>query len=173
VKDRAEIDTLDHWETLKFNHESIDGRPLSVISHDAGNDTLAGGGPANWVGQLIPPIHQRYGEPSEPDTQGTSMLAGDISILLGLASLSAPASDTKQIIESSFRPPGHDKWVPHSKEYGKSLNRLMFSGTDTSPGRAGPPERGVVIYIFTDKRDSNNITRLNAWERGETGAILA
>ena len=111
VRDRALIDELDNWERLKFGHDIYKGRCVSVIGHRYGNDVLAATGPGSWMPQLIPFLHQRHDSPATLGAQGTSLLAGDISIIMGLVALSATPSMVKETIERSFRPP---MWVRHA-----------------------------------------------------------
>ena len=113
VRDRRRRDFLDTWETLRFSHEAINGRCVSVVGHLRPNQLLAAKGPPNWLGELIPPVHQRHGEPAMPNTTGTSYLAGDISIIMALAALSNSSGMIKETIEWSFRPPNQQTWVAH------------------------------------------------------------
>jgi hypothetical protein len=115
VTDKARDDPLDHWERLKFNHEAIEGRCVSVVGHYNGNEVLAAAGPRNWLGELIPPAHQRHDEPAVPNTAGTSYLAGDISIIMALAALSNTPDLVRWTIANSFRPPNELTWVPHGQ----------------------------------------------------------
>lgn len=113
VRDKAAMSILDTWEPLRFGHEAINGRCVSVVGHCRPNELLAAEGPKNWLGELIPPIHQRHDEPAFPNTAGTSYLAGDISIIMALAALSNSPEKIKETIETSFRPLNKQTWVPH------------------------------------------------------------
>jgi hypothetical protein len=123
VRDKADVDPLDDWNRLKFGHESFNGRPLTVIGHLYPEEILAGTGPSSWIGELIPHVHQRHGEPAPLNTHGTSLLAGDLSILLGLAALSTTPDQTRNVIQTSFWPTKDTSgWVPHgtSTKHSKS-----------------------------------------------------
>ena len=112
VSDRYKGEPLDTWETLRFGHEAIRGRCVSVVGHCNANDLLAAKGPSNWLGELIPPKHQRHEDPAIANTTGPSLLAGDISIIMAMAALSDSPSKIKETIERSFRPP---TWVRHGQ----------------------------------------------------------
>ena len=112
VRHMVQNDPLQDWATLRFNHDAYKGRCVSVIGHCSPNHVLAASGSPSWVGELIPPIHQRHDEPAIPHAQGPSLLAGDISIIMALAALSNGPELVKQTIEWSFRPPN---WVRHSQ----------------------------------------------------------
>lgn len=115
VHDRARNDELDNWERLKFGHGAINGRCVSVLGHRYGSDVLAAGGPANWMPELIPSIHNRYESPAIPGARGPSYLTGDISILMGLAALSTTPERVVPTIATSFRPEGTTTWRPHRR----------------------------------------------------------
>lgn len=123
VTDMERHDPLDHWERLKFNHEVIDGRCVSVVGHRNGNDVLAATGPHNWLGELVPPAHQRHDEPDLPNTVGPSYLAGDISIIMALAALSTTPNLVRWTIANSFRPRNELTWVPHGQGGGAGSRR--------------------------------------------------
>jgi hypothetical protein len=110
VRHMVQNDPLQDWATLRFNHEAYKGRCVSVIGHCSPNHVLAASGSPSWIGELIPPIHQRHDEPAIPHAQGPSLLAGDISIIMALAAFSNRPELVKETTEWSFRPPN---WVPH------------------------------------------------------------
>jgi hypothetical protein len=117
VSDRVEANEEDNWDRLKLIHESFHGNPLNVISHHYPDIVLAGPGPSESLRELIPhggPASHAYSS----DTSGTPLLAGDLSLLLGLTALSTTPDQTKNVIESSFWPRWDTSgWIP----YGKSL----------------------------------------------------
>lgn len=120
VRDRAEVEVLDNWERLRFGHEARrlnnERRAVSVIGHQYAEPGLAAVGPPSWVPQLIPEPHQRSGSPAPLDTTGTSLLAGDLSILMGLAALSTTLDNVPYTIQESFRPPLHNLgWKTHDQ----------------------------------------------------------
>lgn len=113
VQEKARTDELQNWERIMFGHESINGRCVSVLGHRKTSHLLAAAGPSDWMPELVPYTHQRHEDPAFPATQGTSLLAGDISILMGLAALSTSPENTRQTIQTSFRTSDRHTWVPH------------------------------------------------------------
>lgn len=120
VEERAREDELDSWERLRFGHESLylnnQHRAVSVVGHRYPEDNLAAVGPPSWVPQLIPNPHQRNGSPAPQNASGTSLLAGDLSILLGLAALSTTPDTVPLTIQQSFRPTESFEWLMHNRE---------------------------------------------------------
>jgi hypothetical protein len=115
VKDRAKKDALDDWARLTFEHKSIGGQCVSVLGHRCTSEQLAAEAPITWKTELIPDAHRRESSPGPPGTYGPSLLAGDLSLLLGLAAASSP-EDPKQTIQRCFRPHKHlRQWVRHNK----------------------------------------------------------
>jgi hypothetical protein len=177
VADMAAVDELDNWERLKFFHETLgfysENRAVSVVGHRYPEDKLAATGPTRWVPQLIPDAHQRNGDPAQLGINGTSLLAGDLSILLGLAALSTTPSTVPLTIQECFRPhPLNSNWVTHDRQsFGSRYLILSFVlRTNQCPGQ---PDRGIVMTI---KYDSRFVTEesLKDWESGisSKGPIL-
>jgi hypothetical protein len=177
VKDKAKEDELDNWERLKFSydklHSNFGNQCVSVVGHRYPENKLAAMGPVSWVPQLIPGEHQRWDPPAVLNTSGPTTLAGDLSIVLGLAALSAAVENVVETIQKCFRPGTRNlKWMSHGRATPAStLPAARF--VDCTDITLGQHDRGIVMTI---KYDPRLVTKahLEQWEAGTSpkGPIL-
>ena len=114
------------WRRLMFNHIDHDSTAVSVIGFDLEHNVLASQGSSNWMPELLP---QTYNH-NQDIVHGCSYmaprtgLAGDLSVLLGMAALSVRPSITPngnmfapilRTLERSFTPP---VWREHKDRTG-------------------------------------------------------
>jgi hypothetical protein len=91
------------WEEISFHQTSW----LWLLGYKFERNTLSTYGSSAWMPELLP---ERYGghlNDGEP-----VRLAGDLSIIIGLAAFSGPPDKMVETIQNSFRAAG-PRWTPH------------------------------------------------------------
>jgi hypothetical protein len=119
------------WEGLSFHHQiDLEGRCISRLGYKYERNKLAARGSETWMPQLLP---VRYQCPETPEFPGFCHLAGELSILVGLAALSTTSIWMHWVVENCFHS-GSPTWRPHNRprEPGKSpTHTIRIRDTDT------------------------------------------
>lgn len=113
------------WRRLMFDYTD-DAIPLSVIGFDLQYHVLAARGSSSWMPELVPPTYNHNQERLHGSLSPRTGLAGDLSILLGMAALSvAPTRRVEEmgpvilnVLGTSFRPP---EWRRHNLSTGSKI----------------------------------------------------
>jgi hypothetical protein len=120
------------WEGLSFHHQpDSEGRCISRLGYKYERNQLAACGSETWLPQLLP---ERYQCPERPEYSGSCHLAGELSILVGLAGLSTTPDWMHWAIRNCFHSGSLPTWKPHNKprEPGKSpTHTIRICDTDT------------------------------------------
>ena len=120
------------WEGLSFHHQpDTEGRCISRLGYKYERNELAACGSETWMPQLLP---ERYQCPERPEYSGSCHLAGELSILVGLAGLSTTSDWMHWAIRNCFHSGSLPTWKPHNKprEPGKSpTHTIRICDTDT------------------------------------------
>ena len=123
------------WEGLSFHHQKagLEGHCIARLGYTYERDQLAAYGSEAWIPQLLP---ERYQCPEKPEYPGFSHLAGELSILVGLAALSTTSSNWMHwVIGNCFHSGSTPTWRPHNKPKGPSKSPtyiIRIRDTDTS-----------------------------------------
>ncbi|KAL1957036.1 hypothetical protein VTO42DRAFT_6413 [Malbranchea cinnamomea] len=157
---KEERDTLGlGWRRLMFRYTD-DDPPLSVIGFDSEYHVLAARGASNWMPQLVPPTYNQNQERYNGVISSRTGLAGELSVILGMAALSCPPTRNPDnmaqliltVIGTSFRPP---QWRPHNLKTGRIHASGVVVSVRVDPT---PPVMGADI--------------LEKFQAGEFGPIL-
>jgi uncharacterized Zn-finger protein len=120
------------WEGLSFHHQTdSEGRCISMLGYKYERNQLAARASETWMPQLLP---KRYQGPEIPEYPGPCHLAGELSILVGLAALSTTSDWMHWVIRNCFHSGSLPTWKPHNKprEPGKSpTHTIRIRDTDT------------------------------------------
>jgi hypothetical protein len=122
------------WEGLSFHHQTdSEGRCIARLGYKYEKNQLAAYGSETWMPQLLP---ERYQCPEIPEYPGFCHLAGELSILVGLAALSTTSSNLMHwVIGNCFHSGSTPTWRPHNKPKGPSKSAtyiIRIRDTDTS-----------------------------------------
>ena len=99
------------WNKITFHNKIINNRCVSLLGYGYERDELGAPGSPSWMPELLP---QRYQYQGTSATLGRCQLAGDLSIILGLAAFSmSPQATAKSIGESLRRTASGTEWTPH------------------------------------------------------------
>lgn len=117
------------WEGLSFHHKTnTEGHCISMLGYRYQRNQLAARSSETWMPQLLP---RRY-ECLEPEYPGSCHLAGELSILVGLAAFSTTRTWMHWVIGNCFH---NGAWTPHDKPEGPSKSptqTIRLRDTDTS-----------------------------------------
>ncbi|PGH36682.1 hypothetical protein GX50_00544 [[Emmonsia] crescens] len=152
-----EITTRDErhgWRRLTFNHRepTTNGNHLSVLAFDGAHNVCAAQGSPKWMPELIPKTYNYNGP--HANELGSTALAGNLALLIGLAAFSGPFPrhplDVEQAVDAirAFNPPN---WVPHNLNTQKAHSQ------------------GVIVSI---KSIGGNDRVLDAWAGGAFGPLI-
>jgi hypothetical protein len=128
-----------HWRKLSFDNNITNHQCLSLIGYNYNRDQLGATGSPAWMPQLLPEVYQYQGT---AQSHRTCQLAGDLSLLLGLAAFSTPPQTTIEEIGALLRMTntgtewaGHDKPTGSKTEYYYStIKALTLCQGSTSAG---------------------------------------
>jgi hypothetical protein len=82
------------WSRISFHNEIRGNRCLSLIGYGHEMNSLGARGSPSWMPELLPDVYQYQGAQQKE----TCQLAGDLSVLLGLAAFSiTPQSSIQQV----------------------------------------------------------------------------
>jgi hypothetical protein len=127
-KDGIHID----WKGLSFHHQTdSEGHCISRLGYIYDRNELAARGSETWIPQLLPERYQCLEKPQYP---GSCHLAGQLSILVGLAALSTTSKWMHWVVENCFHSGSPPTWRPHNRprEPGKSpTHTIRIRDTDT------------------------------------------
>jgi hypothetical protein len=172
------------WRRLMFKYTE-DEPPISAIGFDSEYHVLAARGSPGWMPQLVPASYDHNQAQLHGVIADRTGLAGDLSVILGMAALSgAPLRDPRQILSvigSCFRPP---QWRRHNLPIGsKCLHFFIRRNVTLTPFSAadvgatclqGVHGAGVVVQIRVDPTPpvftANMLANLQA---GAFGSIIA
>jgi hypothetical protein len=100
------------WGKISFHNETKHNQCLSLIGYGFEKNQLGAKGSSRWVPELLPEIYQYQGTTQ----QGACHLAGDLSILLGLAAFStSPQTPVKEIGAYLKRTAAGTEWASHGR----------------------------------------------------------
>src|SRR3984957_5196057 len=119
------------WEGLSFHHKTnTEGHCISMLGYQYERNQLAARSSKTWMPQLLP---QRYQCAENPEHPGTCHLAGELSILVGLAAFSTTQIWMHWVIENCFHNGPIPAWTPHDKPEGSKspTQTIRIRGTDT------------------------------------------
>jgi len=120
------------WKGLSFHHKTnTQGRCISMLGYKYEKNQLAARSSEIWMPQLLP---QRYQCPEKPEYPGSCHLAGELSILVGLAAFSTTPKWMHWVIENCFHNGSDPVWTPHDKPQGPSklpTQTIRIRDTDT------------------------------------------
>jgi len=142
------------WRRLSFFHKMLpQNRRISLLGYNYERDQLGARGTPTWMPNLLPPV---YRHPEAPGQQEQFLLAGDLSIIVGLTAFATTRQQMLTTIGSSLR-----------------ILHPLSSWTYNGPCGAGrTTERGLVVRVGLNSRTMAP-ERLRAWENGEWGRISA
>jgi hypothetical protein len=120
------------WEELSFHHKiNTEGHCIAMVGYHLERNQLAARGSETWMPQLLP---QRYQCSENPEYPGSCHLAGDLSILVGLAAFSTTTKWMHWVIKNCFHNGSTSAWTPHDKPEGPSKSptqTIRIRDTDT------------------------------------------
>ena len=106
------------WKGLSFHHTAnTEGHCISMLGYKYERNQLAARSSKTWMPQLLP---QRYQCPENPEYPGSCHLAGELSILVGLAAFSTTRTWMHWVIENCFHNGPGPAWMRHDKPKGPS-----------------------------------------------------
>jgi hypothetical protein len=119
------------WEGLSFHHiPYTEGHCISMLGYQYERNQLAARSSEIWMPQLLP---QRYRCVENPEYPGSCHLAGELSILVGLAAFSTTQKWMHWVIENCFHTGLGPTWTPHNKPEGSKspAQTIRIRDTDT------------------------------------------
>jgi hypothetical protein len=120
------------WKGLSFHHKiNTNGHCISMLGYKYEKNELAARSSETWMPQLLP---QRYQCPGNPEYPGSCHLAGELSILVGLAAFSTTPEWMHWVIMNCFHNGPTPAWRPHGKPEGPSKSHtqtIRIHDTDT------------------------------------------
>jgi hypothetical protein len=121
------------WEGLSFHHKTnTEGRCISMLGYRYERNELAARSSETWMPQLLPRRYQCLGKPEYP---GSCHLAGELSILVGLAAFSTTRTSMHWVIKNYFHNGPGSAWTPHGQPEGpskSSTETIRIRDTDSS-----------------------------------------
>jgi hypothetical protein len=100
------------WAKISFHNETTHNQCLSLIGYGFEKNELGAKGSPRWMPELLPDVYQYQGTTQ----QGACHLAGDLSILLGLAAFStSPQTPIKDVGAYLRHTAAGTEWATHGR----------------------------------------------------------
>ena len=118
------------WRRLSFEHNTYNGRNLSVLKFDDEHSVLCAPGSPSWIPELVPrSYNHNISVSGPPECDGPTVVAGKLALIFGFVAFSCETENLFEVIQRSLRPP---RWVPHGLEYerGCALDETFVIDSD-------------------------------------------
>jgi hypothetical protein len=114
-----------HWRKISFHNNVTNHQCLSLIGYNYNRDQLGATGSPAWMPQLLPEVYQYHGT---TPSHRTCQLAGNLSLLLGLAAFSIPRETPIEEIGALLRRTNSGtEWAGHARTTGSMTECYYFT----------------------------------------------